>query len=434
MRQFLPLPVLLFINLTVIGQRSCPFTEYKERSIQTDPALFGRMQEIESFTRYHLQSKLVTASGQSREIEGQQSERTKADALPVITIPVVVHIIYSSSAQNISDAQIVSQIAVLNRDYGKHNADTSAIPYYYSALAADCGFQFALATLDTNGNNTTGIVRRHTNVQAFDINDYIKSTSEGGDDAWDRDRYLNIWVGNLTGGVLGYSSVVGGAAATDGVVVLYTAFGTTGTAGAPFNLGRTATHEIGHWLNLIHTWGDAFCGDDEVSDTPPQQQATTGDPSGDIISCNNAPYGNLYMDYMDFTDDIGMHMFTYGQRDRMRAIFDAGGPRYPLLTSAAAMGISLNTTTDTVSISTAGITQGMNVYPNPATSGATVTLSDGACLGSLLDVYNQSGQKVMSERITSLTLRLDVSPLPRGLYFIRVNDGKLHDAARLIKM
>jgi hypothetical protein len=424
MRQFLPLPVLLLINLTAIGQRSCPFTEYKQQAVKADPALVNRIEEIESFTRSRAQLRKITVFGEDQQVKGMSP----------ITIPVVVHVVYDNSAQNISDAQVVSQINALNRDYGKKNADTSAIPSYYSSFSADCGFRFALATVDSNGNATTGIVRKHTNVQSFDINDHIKYTSEGGDDAWDRDRYLNIWVGNLTGGVLGYSSVVGGAKATDGVVVLYTAFGTTGTATAPFNLGRTATHEIGHWLNLIHVWGDAWCGDDEVGDTPPQQQATTGDPGGSIVSCNNAPYGNMYMDYMDFTDDIGMHMFTYGQRDRMRTLFDPGGPRYPLLTSDALAGSSLLNSADSVSISTEGLVQGMAIYPNPATSVATVTLNDGTNTGSMLDVYNQVGQKVMSARITSLTLRLDVTSLPKGLYFIRVNDGKPHDVARMMKM
>jgi hypothetical protein len=427
MRQFLPLPaLLLFINLSAIGQRSCPFTEYKQLSIKADPALPGRIAAVESFTRRRLESNKITTFG-----DGQQSQ----GALPVITIPVVVHVVYNTQVQNISDAQIFSQIAVLNRDYGKQNADTSAIPSYYSSIAADCGFRFALANLDSNGNPTTGIVRVHSNVRSFDINDHIKYSSQGGDNAWDRDRYLNIWVGNLTGGILGYSSVVGGAAATDGVTVLYTAFGTVGTATAPFNLGRTATHEIGHWLNLIHTWGDAFCGDDEVGDTPPQQQATTGDPSGEIVTCNNGPYGNLYMDYMDFTDDIGMHMFTYGQRDRMRAIFDQGGPRYPILSSNALMGTTPSSATDSILASKESLVQGIEVYPNPATSasGATVLLNDGIPVGSVLDVYNQMGQMVMTVRITGPSMRLDISSLTAGLYFVRVNDGKPHDIARLMK-
>ncbi len=425
MRQFIPLTVLLFIHLTVIGQRNCPFTAYKQQSIGSDPGLLTRMQEIESFTRSRLQALKMTV------LSGDQH----APQSSVIMIPVVVHILYNESAQNISDAQVLSQIAVLNRDYGKHNADTSAIPGYYSSLAADCGFQFALAKVDTNGNPTTGIIHKPTNVEAFTVNDYIKFSADGGDDAWDRDRYLNIWVGNLTEGTLGYSSVIGGPKATDGVTVLYSAFGTMGTATAPFNLGRTATHEIGHWLNLIHVWGDANCGNDEVDDTPPQQTATMGDPSGAVISCGNAPYGNLYMDYMDFTDDIGMHMFTYGQRDRMHTLFDQGGFRYPLLSTNALIASSLIISKDSLLAAAEGIVpQGINVYPNPATSNVSVTLNDGACTGSLLDVYNQVGQKVMTTRITSLSLNLDVSSLAKGLYFIRVNDGKPHDIARMMKL
>ena len=434
MRRFIPLTVCLFINLSVIGQRNCPFSEYQQQSIRANPELFNRIQEIESFTRSRLQTRKFPVAGQDQQVvpPGRQ-----AAAPSVIMIPVVVHIVYNTAAQNITDAQVLSQIAVLNRDYGKHNADTSAIPGYYSALAADCGFQFALAKVDTNGNTSTGIVRKHTNVQSFDVNDNIKFSADGGDDAWDRDRYLNIWVGNLTEGTVGYSSIVGGARAVDGVTILYTAFGTMGTATAPFNLGRTATHEIGHWLNLIHVWGDANCGNDEVEDTPPQQQATYGDPSGEVVSCNNAPYGDMYMNYMDFTDDIGMHMFTYGQRARMNTLFVEGGFRYPLLSSSALVGISsANSTADTISGSSEGIAKGINVYPNPAAGTGTVfvTLSGLSAIGSLLIVYNQIGQEVMTTRITSAYLRLDVSSLSKGVYFIRVNDSNPHDITRLIRL
>src|ERR1700761_3933600 len=135
MRQLLPLPaLLLFINFSAIGQRSCPFTEYRQQSIKADPGLLSRMAEVESFTRSRLQANRITTFG-----EDQQGKGT----LQVITIPVVVHVVYNTSAENISDAQIFSQIAVLNRDYGKQNADTSGIPSYYSSLAADCGFHFA---------------------------------------------------------------------------------------------------------------------------------------------------------------------------------------------------------------------------------------------------------------------------------------------------
>jgi hypothetical protein len=324
---------------------------------------------------------------------------------------------------------------VLNKDYRKLNADTAGIPAYYRGLAADCHFQFALANMDTSGNATTGIIRKHTNVQAFGVNDDMKSASTGGDDAWDRDHYLNIWVINLTGGVLGYSSIPGGAKETDGVAVLYTAFGTTGTAAAPFNLGRTATHEIGHWLNMIHVWGDADCGTDDVDDTPQQQAATRGNPSGMIVSCGNGPYGNMYMDYMDFTDDIGMHMFTYGQRDRMRSLFGEGGFRFPLLSSNALSGTppDASNTTTTTPATPAG-SQELSLYPNPATNAVSVNIADGSRIGSMLEVYSQTGQRIMAVRISQSSMLLNVSSLPQGMYFISINDGKQHGMSKLVKL
>jgi hypothetical protein len=423
MRLCLLLPVLLLINLLTIAQTNCQFNEYKQEMLQKDPGLRARVQEIESFTRNHGQNRGTTVTGVD----------VTSLTISVITIPVVVHVVYNTSAQNISDAQIQSQLVVLNRDYRKLNADTAGIPSYFSSLAADCHFQFALANVDTNGNATTGIIRKHTNVQAFAVNDDMKSASTGGDDAWDRDRYLNIWVVNLTGGVLGYSSIPGGAKETDGVAVLYTAFGTMGTAAAPFNLGRTATHEIGHWLNMIHVWGDANCGTDDVEDTPQQQAATRGNPSGMIVTCGNGPFGNMYMDYMDFTDDIGMHMFTYGQRDRMRSLFGEGGFRYPLLSSNALSGTppdSSNTTTSTPVAPANGAA--IALYPNPASSAVSVNIADGSRIGSMLDVYSQTGQRIMSVRISQSSMLLNVSSLPQGLYFIGIRDQ--HGMSKLVKL
>jgi hypothetical protein len=333
----------------------------------------------------------------------------------VITIPVVVHIVYSSPAQNITDAQVQSQIAVLNKDYRKQNPDTSKIPSYFKDLAADCGIRYVLANVDTNGNKTTGIIRRQTHQQGFSYNDAVKFTARGGDDAWDRDRYLNLWVCDLVDGVLGYSSAPGCPKQNDGVVISYTAFGTMGTAAAPFNLGRTATHEIGHWLNLIHIWGDADCGNDDVDDTPQQGKATRGNPSGMVFSCGNTPYGNLYMDYMDFTDDAGMHLFTYGQRERMRSLFNEGGARNKLLSSTGFVEGS-------GSPGDAGAgDMSMRIYPNPVVGSIWVVSSNAYYVGAVLEIYNQLGQKVMTSRVTGVNFQLDLSSLSRGLYFLRVN-------------
>src|ERR1700754_1111019 len=370
MKHFLPFAGFLLITVSGWAQRDCRWFDYKQQQLKADPSLAEKVEAVESFTRMQLHKSSVTVTGHG----------TK-DIIPLlITIPVIVHIVYNSSSQNISDAQVLSQLDVLNADYGKHNADTSAIPSYYSSLAANSGFRFVLAGVDTDGNATTGIVRKYTNATSFSLNDNVKYSSRGGDAGLDRDRYLNIWVCNLNGDVLGYSSIAGGSRETDGVVVRYTAFGTKGTATSPYNRGRTTTHEIGHWLNLIHVWGDSDCGDDEVADTPPQSAATYGNPRGIVISCGNTPYGNLYMDYMDFTDDMGMHLFTYGQRDRMRSLFAEGGFRQPLLTSTTG-AVSTGGAGGGVAVPGTGGEGIVDLHPNPATSTLSVNLQGRARVG-----------------------------------------------------
>ena len=425
MRFFTLLVAFLSFHFLTLGQQDCRSVEYRQALLSSHPGLAGRMQEIEAFTQHQLHTSSVAVTG----IDHGQGPRDQQ----VITIPVIVHIIYSSTTQNISDGQILSQIAVLNRDYGKLNADTSTIPSYYRELAADCGIRFALASIDTNGNATTGIIRKHTNAQSFSYDDAIKFTSRGGDNAWDRDRYLNLWVGNLSNGVLGYSSAPGCPKETDGVVIHYTAFGTCGTAAVPFNLGRTATHEIGHWFNLIHVWGDAACGDDRVGDTPQQGAATRGNPQGMIFSCGNTPYGNLYMDFMDFTDDIGMHMFTYGQRDRMRTLFDEGGFRAPLLRSNAAPQGAVPPEPSPVGASNKG-GELLSVYPNPAIDMVQVVTNGPVPFGSQLEIYDQRGQKIMMTPVVQNSFPLNISSLPMGLYFIRVRGAGKNTPSKLVKM
>jgi hypothetical protein len=425
-KYFLPLMACLFLALPGWSQTSCRSFVYRQQQLSAHPELVTAVAAVEQFTRRQLQPSTVGVTGTTGTTSGGSSSPS------LVTIPVVVHVLYNNNTENISDAQIVSQIAVLNKDYQKLNPDTAKIPSYYSSLAADIGIKFILAGIDTNGNLTTGIVRRHTNVTAFGINDDMKSSATGGDDPWDRDQYLNIWVCSLEDGTLGYSSLVGGPKETDGVVVQYTAFGTTGTAQAPYNLGRTCTHEIGHWFNLIHTWGDAWCGDDEVADTPPQSQATYGNPSGIILSCGNTPYGNLYMDYMDFTDDIGMHMFTNGQRDRMRVLFASGGFRNAILTSPAASAPA----GEPVSVVTGSgaAVSAPSLYPNPASSYVSISLKDASQIGALLEVYNQMGQIVLATRVTQANFQLNIGGLAGGLYFIRLGNAGGQESLKFVKL
>jgi hypothetical protein len=243
----------------------------------------------------------------------------------VTRIPVVVHVVWNTTPQNVSDAQVASQIDVLNRDFRRTNPDVSTTPAPFLPLATDSRIEFVLASLDPNGAPTSGIERRQTSTASFTDNDAVKSFGTGGLNAWPQNQYLNLWVCPLAGGLLGYAQFPGGPNATDGVVIQQSAFGTIGTASAPFNLGRTATHEIGHWLNLNHIWGDdgtGCSGTDNVADTPNQGGFNTGAPTFPHVSCSNGPNGDMYMNYMDYVDDRAMVMFSAGQVARMQACLD----------------------------------------------------------------------------------------------------------------
>lgn len=247
----------------------------------------------------------------------------------ITRIPVVVHVVWNTEAQNISDAQIQSQIDVLNQDYRGTNADISQVPPVWQSIAADVSVEFFLATTDPDGNPTDGVTRTETQAGSFPLDgNPVKSAATGGADPWPSDTYLNVWVCMLGDSLLGYAQFPGGPADTDGVVILHSAFGTTGTAAAPFDRGRSATHEIGHWLNLFHIWGDdgTGCnGSDEVDDTPNAAGPNFGCPGFPSITCGNDPDGDMFMNYMDYTDDACMFMFTNGQVTRMQAALD--GPR-----------------------------------------------------------------------------------------------------------
>lgn len=263
-----------------------------------------------------------------RQIQSMMDSRA-ASGLNV-TIPVVVHLLYNTQAQNISDAQILSQIDVLNKDFARKNSDSVNTPNVFKSVAAGSGIRFCLAKRDPKGNPTNGIVRKYTYRTSFTANGVCKLSSQGGDDAWDCNRYLNIWVCNLSG-YLGYATYPGGNPIADGVVIRTTAFGTIGNLIPQYNRGRTATHEVAHWLNVYHIWGDAQCGSDLVNDTPIQERSNYGCPAFPHVTCNNGPNGDMYMNYMDYVNDACMNMFTGGQFSRMEATLNS--VRSSILTS-----------------------------------------------------------------------------------------------------
>lgn len=335
------------------------------------------------------------------------------DASQPVIIPVVVHVIYSSNEQNISNEQVKSQISALNRDYRKKNEDARYIPSAFKSFAADTRIEFRLATTDPSGLPTNGIVRKSTASRSFTTDDKVKSSLAGGDDPWDRNQYLNIWVCNLTGAAMGYASTPSCAPEKDGVVIRYTVFGTTPNVQSPFNMGRTTVHEVGHWLGLRHIWGDSPCGDDNIADTPPQQGPTRGCPSGVVATCTSGAAGNMYMNYMDFTNDACTNMFTLGQAAKMQELFRKGGAREALLSSHKADGAAAE--------DVAVLPEGVSIYPNPAADVLNIRLSNQA--GSL-KIYNHLGQVCKTAVATKNTLQIDIHDLAPGMYFVADGSGR----------
>lgn len=267
----------------------------------------------------------------------------------VIRIPVVVHVVhYSLSPFEISDEKIRSQIDVLNNDYRKQNSDWVKTPDEFIDLVADVGIEFYLATKDQYGNYTTGIIRTSGTLTGWDghsldgseaIEDLpLYFTDKGGQDAWPNDRYLNIWIADLSDRngnlrLAGYANVPGCDKRKDGVVVDPRAWGTLPPLDPSHQLGRTATHEIGHWLNLRHIFGkDGACEEsaddgDLVDDTPVQKVQYNGTPVHPMSSCGSK---DMFMNFMDYVDDTAMYMFTIGQKQRIRKLFNDGEVRRDL--------------------------------------------------------------------------------------------------------
>jgi len=257
-------------------------------------------------------------------LEGVTDRRrqTRFDAArtKLVRIKTVVNVVYKTAEQNISDAQINSQIAALNKDYRAKNSDRNQAPAPWKGLVTDVRMEFRLVK----------VTRTQTTQNSFTFDDKVKKSSTGGIAPFEPKTHLNLWVCALGGGLLGYAQFPGGPQATDGVVIDTQAFGTSGTARAPFNLGRTCTHEVGHYLNLRHIWGDTedCSGGDSVDDTPNAETPNYGMPAFPSISCRNGPSGDMFMNYMDYVDDSAMFMFTVEQVARMHAALR--GPRRSL--------------------------------------------------------------------------------------------------------
>jgi len=290
----------------------------------------------------------------SEKIQEMKSDPNRESSI-VYNIPVVVHIIHNGTAvgtgDNLSNSQIQTQIDVLNKDFRKLNTDWSNTPSAFQAATADCEINFCMAQVDPMGNTMSeaGVNRIDRNSKGWTAPPYSSSYVDGTikpNSIWNPNNYMNMWVMNLSGGLLGYATFPAGSTlpglsspfgtlTSDGVVIYNRAFGTIGTLLSAYNKGRTATHEIGHWLGLRHIWGDANCGNDYCTDTPTQQSSNFSCPTFPKVTCGNGPNGEMFMNFMDYVPDACMVMFTNDQKTRVQTVMANSPFRVNLAQSTA---------------------------------------------------------------------------------------------------
>ena len=403
---FIFLIFVSFFNL-IAQKNKCSSVKIREQRMMEDPLLLLQIQNSEIETqKWILNHPKANKSNQ------------------VITIPLVVHVVYNSITENISDAQIFSQIEILNQDFRLNNSNKLPVNHPYYEYTADTEIEFCLALKDPYGNPTSGITRTKTKEVSFsDADDKVKYGLSGGKDNWDPTKYLNLWVCNLTGDLLGYAtfpSDLTNYKSSDGVVIRHQAFGNIGTSGTEGftvnSIGRTATHEIGHWLNLNHIWGDANCGDDLVDDTKPSKSENYDCPTFPFNpnSCTGTgANGEMFMNYMDYVNDDCMRMFTAGQGLRMHAALN--GDRKSLLTSNGCGKASLNEVL---------VANSFTIYPNP-NEGSFEINSHLKNLEDLnIEVVNLLGEQLINfSTIQSFPYQVNLNDLLNGGYFIKITDG-----------
>ena len=369
------------------------------------------------------------------------------------TIPVVVHIVYNAPEQNLHDSVVLNQIKTLNEDYNRQNADTVNMRPDFDIVKGSPQIEFVLAQIDENGLPTTGITRTLTSQPSFgsfaiitgDFTDLekVKSTADGGHDPWDQSRYLNIWVCNMSVDVfgtevtalLGYATPPDGLpnwppgstnGMSDGVVIQYQAFGSNNPnvldAGAgPINvLGRTSSHEVGHYLGLRHIWGDGDCtAQDGIDDTPNADAQSNSDCDITKNTCTDNIQGtdlpDMVENYMDYSAESCQNTFTKGQVDLMHGVLE--NERYDLTHNNPAGVNEL-------------VAFNWSVYPNPASE--SITISSASVL-SEVRIYDLSGMIVDKVDLSSTDQSIDVSKLGRGMYLIEVvNVSQKRESKRIV--
>jgi hypothetical protein len=391
------------------------FTQAQTHCVTSEVAAFKATIQPSILEKRQAISHIITKK--LAEQPNSSQERT------VVTIPVVVHVVFSTNNENISDAQINSQIDVLNTDFRKMNANAANIPADFASLAADVEIEFCLASIDPNGLPTSGIEKRSTTITNISMSyspdgrTKVCHNSLGGFDAWDDKKYLNFWVAKIGSGILGYATFPGTAMdGEDGVFIDARYFGKTGLASQnpPNHLGRTAVHELGHYFDLRHIWGDNsnVCTDDDgVDDTPIQRTSYEGCPTHPQLSCGNKA---MFMNYMDYTVDGCMSMFTEGQKARMLATLQT--TRSGLLSSN---GCGMSPSFEPIN------RQNLSILPNPVDDYLMVTIHQSGFEPQQYVVYDIIGKQILRGHFEhTSTQRIDVSGLLSGAYVLQIEGKK----------
>jgi len=401
---------LLLILFTASAQSSrvCGTEEYNNNLMQHD-AVFKKNQEA-----FNAQMNSFI------------NNRISAAQVPVY-IPVVFHVVYNTAAQNISTARILDQLQVLNDDFQRKNADTINTPFVFQPCAAASEIHFCLAQRDPNGQSTSGIVTVQTSQTSFSNVDDVKSTGQGGDNIWPHNDYFNIWICNIANGITGTATFPGGNPMTDGVVLHYECVGGPNAPGTlpPFNLGRVGTHLTGHWLNLIHF--PVNCDSSIANVCQPSQPAMpSGCPQFPDTSCNgnNSPYGTMFMNFMQGTDDNCMNLFNVGQLARMNVTMS--GLRNALTVSTGCLPVGVNEMN--------GLAGNFTIAPNPSSGNIQLHVNIKHTAPLKYEIINILGKRVFQSEILNpeSKINLDISFLKKGIYLVRLGNGTSFENKKLV--
>ena len=412
------------------------------QSIPADPSQRCGTVEHERILQQRNPNRLRQINDLNQRLEqaeaGRMLLRQGADET-VYRIPVVVHVVHSTASGeiggitngNISDEQITSQIRVLNEDYRRQPGTNG---FNTNPVGADARIEFFLATKDPNGQLTTGITRNYyPQKKSFNVYDDDVLLSQIA--YWPSDRYLNIWVTTLDT-YLGFTQLPTMADTlrgleptsnefTDGSLIDYRYFGRQiGTVrNSTYCCGRTATHEIGHWLGLIHTWGDAVCGNDYVADTPPTEGSNQTVNCKELFStCSGRRTRNMIENYMDYSPDLCMNVFTQGQVARMRTVLTLSPRRFRVIQSSLSPLPETETLTITIS-------------PNPVAADLTVDVQLKGFQSFVVELTDMAGRLVKTSSYAdspSTRVFLSTDQLATGLYIVRVKTGSESVSERLL--